>query len=232
MNIEEIRNEHADCNEARAHKHRGELLRELDLALGAIRVLAHRTGFIADRDASGGWVITGPDATNDYLERVGKSVHAAAMAAADATRPSPEAELEARKATARAERQWLAAQREANVSVILAALLRNDGGASFPNAELTREALELSDKLRNELAVRDELVDAKAQLAELKKNPPPSLSEYARGMFNAYNATPPNPGLSWDGRPVPKWEDLNEQVQGKWAGAAMFMIDALTPVEP
>lgn len=40
-------------------------------------------------------------------------------------------------------------------------------------------------------------------------------------MFDAYNATPPNAGLTWDGKPVPTWEKLNDQVRGKWVGAAL-----------
>lgn len=44
-------------------------------------------------------------------------------------------------------------------------------------------------------------------------------------MFEAYNAAGPNPGKTFDGRDVPKWEQLEghagEQVRGKWKAAAL-----------
>lgn len=47
-----------------------------------------------------------------------------------------------------------------------------------------------------------------------------AVEALARRMFAAYNAEPPNPGLTWDGKPVPAWEQLNDQVRGKWKAAA------------
>lgn len=39
-------------------------------------------------------------------------------------------------------------------------------------------------------------------------------------MFNAYNGQGPNPWKTWDGKDVPRWEQLNDQVRAKWEAAA------------
>jgi hypothetical protein len=55
----------------------------------------------------------------------------------------------------------------------------------------------------------------------------------ARKMFEAYNAQGPNPNKTWDGKDVPAWEDLGEQVRGKWMAAARAaMIDLGVPEKP
>lgn len=48
----------------------------------------------------------------------------------------------------------------------------------------------------------------------------PSDEEVAEQMFNAYNEESPNPWKTFDGRDVPRWPDLGEQVQAKWIAAA------------
>lgn len=47
-----------------------------------------------------------------------------------------------------------------------------------------------------------------------------TLEQVARAMFDAYNAEGPNPNKTWDGKDVPPWEGLNDQVRGKWKAAA------------
>lgn len=57
---------------------------------------------------------------------------------------------------------------------------------------------------------------------------PPSLEEIealriediAEALFNAYNEESPNPWKTFDGRDVPRWNALSEQVRTKWRAAA------------
>lgn len=44
--------------------------------------------------------------------------------------------------------------------------------------------------------------------------------EIARRMFEAYNAQGPNPWKTWDGKDVPRWPELTDQVREKWFAAA------------
>lgn len=46
-----------------------------------------------------------------------------------------------------------------------------------------------------------------------------SLDSKAERAFNAYNDAGPNPWKTWDGKDVPRWPDLNEQVRAKWRAA-------------
>jgi hypothetical protein len=39
-------------------------------------------------------------------------------------------------------------------------------------------------------------------------------------MFNAYNEQGPNPWKTFDGRDVPRWDAINDQVRAKWNAAA------------
>jgi hypothetical protein len=64
----------------------------------------------------------------------------------------------------------------------------------------------------------------------------PSVAEQLRAdfqlaerMFIAYNGEPPNPWKTFDGRPVPDWSMLGEQVKAKWAAAARAAREALAP---
>lgn len=51
-----------------------------------------------------------------------------------------------------------------------------------------------------------------------------TLEQVARAMFDAYNAEGPNPNKTWDGKDVPPWEALNDQVRGKWKAAAALAL--------
>lgn len=42
----------------------------------------------------------------------------------------------------------------------------------------------------------------------------------AKAMFDAYNEQGPNPWKTFDGRDVPRWHELNDQVRAKWCAAA------------
>lgn len=39
-------------------------------------------------------------------------------------------------------------------------------------------------------------------------------------LFNAYNGCPPNPWKTWDGKDVPQWAQLSDQVRTKWIAVA------------
>lgn len=42
----------------------------------------------------------------------------------------------------------------------------------------------------------------------------------AEELFNAYNEEGPHPWKTWDGKDVPRWDAINEQVRAKWTAAA------------
>lgn len=42
----------------------------------------------------------------------------------------------------------------------------------------------------------------------------------AEKFFNAYNEQGPNPWKTFDGRDVPRWDSLNDQVRAKWCAVA------------
>lgn len=51
------------------------------------------------------------------------------------------------------------------------------------------------------------------------------MSEYngdntASLLFNVYNNQGPNPWKTWDGKDVPRWHELSEQVKEKWRAVA------------
>lgn len=58
----------------------------------------------------------------------------------------------------------------------------------------------------------------------MNENKQKVLEDLAIGMFNAYNLEGPNPWKTFDGRDVPKWEQLNDQVRAKWKAAALSAI--------
>lgn len=51
----------------------------------------------------------------------------------------------------------------------------------------------------------------------------------AQKMFDAYNQEGPNPWKTFDGRDVPRWEALSDQVRGKWIAAARCARFLLSP---
>lgn len=63
----------------------------------------------------------------------------------------------------------------------------------------------------------DDLNDARA--------PGINLEDVARDMFNAYNAAGSNPGKTHDGKAVPAWEQLGDNVRAKWLAAAQHVYD-------
>ena len=53
--------------------------------------------------------------------------------------------------------------------------------------------------------------------------------ELGQQCFTAYNDAGPNPWKTHDGRDVPTWDQLNDQVRGKWAAAAKKARELLAP---
>lgn len=44
--------------------------------------------------------------------------------------------------------------------------------------------------------------------------------QFAEHLFNAHNSQGPNPWKTWDGKVVPVWAELNDQVRAKWLAVA------------
>ena len=44
--------------------------------------------------------------------------------------------------------------------------------------------------------------------------------DVAQKIFRAYNDQGPNPWQTFDGRSVPTWDEISDQVRGKWIAAA------------
>lgn len=57
------------------------------------------------------------------------------------------------------------------------------------------------------------------------KQPTGEAIALARLLFDTYNETGPNPWLTFDGRAVPVWSDLSDQVRAKWTAAAEKAIE-------
>jgi hypothetical protein len=49
----------------------------------------------------------------------------------------------------------------------------------------------------------------------------PTALELAKLLFNAYNEHGLHPWKTFDGRDVPRWDELNDAVRGKWIAAAI-----------
>lgn len=47
-----------------------------------------------------------------------------------------------------------------------------------------------------------------------------TVAQLAQKMFVAYNDQGPNPWKTFDGRSVPSWDELSDQVREKWFAAA------------
>lgn len=55
-----------------------------------------------------------------------------------------------------------------------------------------------------------------------------ATEDLAREIFDAYNAQGPNPWKTFDGRDVPRWDGLNEQVRAKWCAASRRALEVVT----
>ena len=55
----------------------------------------------------------------------------------------------------------------------------------------------------------------------------PNAVEMAHRMFVAYNSAGERPWQTFDGRPVPTWEQLTDDVRAKWTAAAAKARDLL-----
>ena len=52
------------------------------------------------------------------------------------------------------------------------------------------------------------------------------LNEPGRIAFEAYNNAGANPGLTWDKKPVPAWENLSDDVREKWNAAYSAVVSS------
>lgn len=59
-----------------------------------------------------------------------------------------------------------------------------------------------------------------------------SEESVAKMLFNAYNEQGPNPWKTFDGRDVPRWDQLGPQVSAKWVAVARSAIRYLRPSPP
>jgi hypothetical protein len=53
------------------------------------------------------------------------------------------------------------------------------------------------------------------------------VEELAQVLFGAYNAQGPNPWKTFDGRDVPAWAALSDQVRAKWCAVARRALEML-----
>lgn len=51
------------------------------------------------------------------------------------------------------------------------------------------------------------------------------LDATAESAFNAYNETGSTPWKTFDGRDVPRWDAITEQVREKWRASVLRVID-------
>lgn len=52
-----------------------------------------------------------------------------------------------------------------------------------------------------------------------------AIEEIAIKLFNAYNDCGSNPWKTFDGRDVPRWPELSDQVQTKWKKVAETAVE-------
>lgn len=56
-----------------------------------------------------------------------------------------------------------------------------------------------------------------------------AASVLAKHLFDTYNGSGKRRWETFDGRPVPPWEDLSEDVRAKWVNAATEALELLAP---
>jgi hypothetical protein len=55
---------------------------------------------------------------------------------------------------------------------------------------------------------------------QIAAGPDETMEQRAERLFNAYNEQGPNPWKTFDGRDVPRWPSLSDQVRQKWLAVA------------
>ena len=65
------------------------------------------------------------------------------------------------------------------------------------------------------------------ELRASREEPAFDAQDIASQMFIAYNAAGANPWRTFDGRAVPPWADLTDEVRAKWVAAAECAIEAM-----
>lgn len=125
---------------------------------------------------------------------------------------------------------------ETPVELLFAHRLLNDAGSSKARAiaDLFTNALTDLEQLmplggREGAIVRTKLEEAcffaKKCMAlqtvnQLASSPDgETIETKAIAAFGRYNAQGPNPWKTWDGKAVPRWDELNDQVRAKWRAA-------------
>lgn len=95
------------------------------------------------------------------------------------------------------------------------------GGMGFENHEAVTSTRALRSMLS---ALQAQVVKPRALSSEERE-------AVSRKAFDAYNEQGPNPWKTWDGKDVPRWEQLNDQVRAKWHAAAKTFEPADEPIE-
>ena len=65
------------------------------------------------------------------------------------------------------------------------------------------------------------------ELRASREEPAFDAQHLASQMFIAYNEHGPNPWRTFDGRDVPVWPNLTDEVRAKWVAAAERAIEAM-----
>ena len=65
------------------------------------------------------------------------------------------------------------------------------------------------------------------ELRASREEPAFDAQDIASQMFIAYNEHGPNPWRTFDGRDVPVWPNLTDEVRAKWVAAAERAIEAM-----
>jgi hypothetical protein len=59
-----------------------------------------------------------------------------------------------------------------------------------------------------------------AELPRVEQIRAAKIDQVAQRLFEVYNGQGPNPWKTFDGRDVPRWPELTDQVRAKWRAAA------------
>lgn len=76
------------------------------------------------------------------------------------------------------------------------------------------------EKIRAAGGDPDAFVTLPTPLSRVEELRAAKIDQVAQRLFDVYNEQGPNPWKTFDGRPVPRWPELNDQVRAKWRAVA------------